>query len=60
VGGGGVPSAGGGGGGGGGFSFALFLPAGDAATPMATVLHGDEKVANREIRAWHGASEKAP
>jgi Pyruvate/2-oxoacid:ferredoxin oxidoreductase gamma subunit len=26
----------------------------------ALMAYGDEKVANREIRVWHGATEKGP
>ena len=30
----------------------------DTLVPSST--YGDEKVANREIRVWHGATEKGP
>jgi hypothetical protein len=33
----------------------------EAADPQhAAALYGDEKVANREIRVWRGATEKGP
>ena len=46
-----------GGGGRGGCSGAPDEEMGDAA---GGALYGDEKVANREIRVWHGATENGP
>jgi hypothetical protein len=38
--------------------FASCLPSTTRAPHHAA--YGDEKVANREIRVWHGATEKGP
>jgi hypothetical protein len=33
---------------------------GACATPTSPSLYSDEKVANRDIRVWHGATENGP